>query len=142
MAFTFISDELNGITHDNYDPETCNAVPDHCKDMACWDCGKVRQLIQRRVSGQDNSDQCKEMTLDRDCGKVRPLILRRFSSFSEAEEENGQSRIYLGVHWSFDKTEGIDYGRKMADYVYKNVFQPVNGNQHRGNPVSPMPRQL
>jgi hypothetical protein len=32
---------------------------------------------------------------------------RSFSSLSQAEEENGQSRIYLGIHWSFDKTEGI-----------------------------------
>ena len=26
-----------------------------------------------------------------------------FSTLSQAEEENGQSRIYLGIHWSFDK---------------------------------------
>jgi hypothetical protein len=31
---------------------------------------------------------------------------RSFNSLSEAEEENGQSRIYLGIHWAFDKSEG------------------------------------
>ena len=40
-----------------------------------------------------------------------------FSSFSQAEEENGQSRIYLGIHWSFDKTQGIAQGREIARYV-------------------------
>lgn len=76
IAFTFVSDEFNGVTRDNE-------------------------------------------------GHVRPLIPRSFSSLSEAEEENGQSRIYLGIHWSFDKTEGIRQGRRLADYVFKNAFVPI-----------------
>ena len=50
---------------------------------------------------------------------------RRFSSLSEAEEENGQSRIYLGIHWVFDKTEGIAQGRRVADHVFRNAFEPT-----------------
>jgi hypothetical protein len=76
IAFTFVSDEFNGITKDNQ-------------------------------------------------GNPRPLIPRSFSSLSQAEEENGQSRIYLGIHWSFDKTKGIDQGRHVADYVFQNAFLPV-----------------
>jgi len=74
IPFSFISDELNGVTRDNQ-------------------------------------------------GNVRPLVLRRFESLSEAEEENGQSRIYLGIHWSFDKTEGIKQGRQVANYVFDNSFR-------------------
>jgi hypothetical protein len=51
-------------------------------------------------------------------------VPRSFHSFSQAEEENGQSRIYLGIHWSFDKSEGIALGRKVADEVFDNTFRP------------------
>jgi hypothetical protein len=50
---------------------------------------------------------------------------RSFSSLSQAEEENGQSRIYLGIHWSFDKTQGITQGRQVADYVFDHAFTPL-----------------
>ena len=58
-------------------------------------------------------------------GVVRPLVPRSFTSLSQAEEENGQSRIYLGIHWSFDKTEGIAQGRRVADYVFDAAFTPL-----------------
>ncbi len=69
------------------------------------------------------SDEFNGVTLDND-GSVRPLMPRSFDSLSQAEEENGQSRIYLGIHWRFDKTEGIAQGREVADYVFDNAFQP------------------
>jgi len=67
------------------------------------------------------SDEFNAETRDND-GNVRPLISKSFSTLSEAEEENGQSRIYLGIHWAFDKTKGIAQGRRVADYVFGNAF--------------------
>jgi hypothetical protein len=67
------------------------------------------------------SDELNGATLDHE-GNTRPLVPRSFTSLSEAEEENGQSRIYLGIHWSFDKTAGITQGRQVADYVFANAF--------------------
>jgi len=67
------------------------------------------------------SDEFNGETVDNQ-GNVRPLVPRSFSSLSEAEEENGQSRIYLGIHWAFDKTEGIAQGRRVADYVFRKAF--------------------
>jgi PAP2 superfamily len=69
------------------------------------------------------SDELNGETLDNQ-GIARPLLPRSFSSLSQAEEENGQSRIYLGIHWSFDKTEGIAQGRRIANYVFRNAFRP------------------
>jgi hypothetical protein len=77
VAFTFVSDEFNGITKDNK-------------------------------------------------GNVRPFMPRSFTSLSQAAEENGQSRIYLGIHWSFDKTQGIAQGRRIGDYVFDNAFTPIS----------------
>jgi len=54
---------------------------------------------------------------------VSPRIPSHFRSLSQAEEENGQSRIYLGIHWSFDKTEGIKQGNRVADYLFDNSFR-------------------
>ena len=84
----------------------------------------------RRFYGTDNiaftfvSDEFNGVTQDNQ-GNVRPLIPRSFSSLSHAEEENGQSRIYLGIHWAFDKTAGITQGRRVADYVITHAFQPL-----------------
>jgi len=75
IPFTFVSDELNGVTLDNH-------------------------------------------------GNPRPLRPRSFASLSQAEEENGQSRIYLGIHWAFDKTEGIALGRRVADAVFQRLYPP------------------
>lgn len=76
IAFTFVSDEFNGVTRDNL-------------------------------------------------GQVRLLTPRQFSSLTQAETENGRSRIYLGIHWAFDSTQGIAQGRRVADYVIDNAFEPL-----------------
>ncbi|HVN84421.1 MAG TPA: chloroperoxidase [Candidatus Binatia bacterium] len=70
------------------------------------------------------SDEFNGVTKDAS-GAVRPLAPRSFSSLSDAEEENGQSRIYLGIHWAFDKNQGIAQGRQVADYVFGHAFTPV-----------------
>jgi membrane-associated phospholipid phosphatase len=70
------------------------------------------------------SDEFNGVTLDNQ-GNPRPLSPRSFASLSEAEAENGQSRIYLGIHWSFDKTAGIAQGERVADAVFRRVFVPT-----------------
>jgi hypothetical protein len=69
------------------------------------------------------SDELNGVTRDHN-GNIRPLMPRSFSSFSQAEEENGQSRIYLGIHWSFDKTQGISQGENVANFVFAHAFTP------------------
>lgn len=58
-------------------------------------------------------------------GVPRPLVTRHFDSFSDAAFENGISRIYLGIHWRFDMTEGIAAGNRIADNIYGRLLQPL-----------------
>jgi hypothetical protein len=67
------------------------------------------------------SDEFNTITIDQN-GKPRPLLPRSFNSFSQAAEENGQSRIYLGIHWEFDKVQGIKTGDGIADYVFAHFM--------------------
>jgi hypothetical protein len=88
--------------------------------------GALFQTLRRYYHTDDiaftfTSDEFDGKTID-NIGKVRDLRPRTFANLSQAEEENGQSRIYLGIHWAFDKTEGIAQGRKIANYVYDNAF--------------------
>jgi hypothetical protein len=69
------------------------------------------------------SDEFNGVTRGSD-GQVRPVVARTFHSFSQAAEENGQSRIYLGIHWAFDKIFGISSGDQVANYVFKNFLRP------------------
>ena len=99
--------------------------------------GALFQIL-RRFYGRDRipftfvSDEYNGITQGTN-GTVRPLKPRSFNSLSEAEEENGQSRIYLGIHWSFDKSEGISQGRSVADYVFANVFTPLQASNDRSH---------
>jgi len=91
--------------------------------------GALFQILRRfygtdRVAFTFVSDELNGETIGND-GAVRPFVSRSFASFSAAEEENGQSRIYLGIHWEFDKTAGIVQGRRVADYVFDKAFQPA-----------------
>ncbi|HUE41674.1 MAG TPA: hypothetical protein VMO75_07085 [Chthoniobacterales bacterium] len=92
--------------------------------------GAIFQTM-RRFFGTDNiaftfvSDEFNGVTKDNG-GNVRPLMPRSFTTLSQAEDENGQSRIYLGIHWHFDKTQAIAQGNNIANYVFDHAFLPVS----------------
>lgn len=63
------------------------------------------------------------------CGGTapRPFKPRTFARLSQAEWENAQSRMYLGVHWQWDATEGELMGHKVAKYVNGDAVLPSAG---------------
>jgi hypothetical protein len=59
---------------------------------------------------------------------------RTYHRFSDAAIENGRSRIYLGVHWSFDASDGYIVGTALGDFVYANTMRPIDSLA--GNPAA------
>ena len=54
-------------------------------------------------------------------GNVRPLFNRHFNSLAEAETENAQSRIWMGIHWQYDAEDGIKQGNQIADAIFATM---------------------
>src|SRR5262249_44812390 len=78
------------------------------------------------------------VTRDAD-GSTRPLVSRTFDSFTQAKLENAQSRIYLGIHWAFDRDEGVRTGDAVADFVFDHALQPAGHHHSTATPlVAPM----
>lgn len=50
-------------------------------------------------------------------------VYRTFTSFSQAADENGLSRILVGIHFRQDVDEGLRHGRSIAKYAVKHVLE-------------------
>lgn len=61
-----------------------------------------------------------------------PGVTRSFARFSDAAREAGMSRIYGGIHWSFDNRDGLAGGKKIGEYVSRSFFQPKATSTSRG----------
>jgi hypothetical protein len=59
------------------------------------------------------------------CGGANE-VLRSYSSFSQAANENGLSRILVGYHFRKAVEEGITHGRKIGKWAAKHFLKPVN----------------
>jgi len=57
---------------------------------------------------------------------TRPGVTRSFTSFSQAAEENGNSRIYVGFHFRHAVEEGIKLGAKVANVAVNHYLRPVH----------------
>jgi membrane-associated phospholipid phosphatase len=55
-------------------------------------------------------------------------VERSFNKFTDAAKEAGKSRIYAGIHWSFDVAAGENLGRKVGQFVADHFFQPLSGS--------------
>ena len=57
---------------------------------------------------------------------TQPGVTRSFTSFSQAAEENGNSRIYVGFHFRHAVEEGIKLGAKVANVAVNHYLRPVH----------------
>ncbi len=55
-------------------------------------------------------------------GPGLPGVTRNFTSFSQAADEAGMSRIYGGIHFMSDNIAGLANGKKVGEYIVQNLF--------------------
>ncbi len=48
---------------------------------------------------------------------------RSFESFSQAAMEASMSRVYLGIHFRYDSTEGVRLGSRIGRFVVENTLK-------------------
>jgi len=51
------------------------------------------------------------------------IVTRHFSSFTEAAEEAGSSRIFGGIHFNFDNQAGLETGKNVGDFVVDKLLK-------------------
>src|SRR5262249_784779 len=57
------------------------------------------------------------------------LFTRSFSTFSQAAVENGESRIYAGIHFRSAVEDGIKHGNQIGNFVFTHTLRPVNADE-------------
>ena len=56
-----------------------------------------------------------------------PGVTRSYTSFSQASTENAWSRVYLGVHFWFDESNGLTLGASIAHDDFHALMKPARG---------------
>lgn len=49
---------------------------------------------------------------------------RSYSGFNQMANEEERSRVYGGIHFTFDQIAGQSAGRNVANYIYQNFMRP------------------
>jgi PAP2 superfamily len=55
--------------------------------------------------------------------QIRPRVPVRYRSLLEAQQENGRSRVFNGVHWEPDDTEGQNLGEAIVNFTLTQKFR-------------------
>jgi hypothetical protein len=68
-----------------------------------------------------------------------PGVTRSYAGFGQAAQEEADSRIWGGIHFTFDSVAGQGIGRNVAHYVMDNLLVP-SGHGHDGLTADAAPR--
>jgi len=111
---TSLNANPDGTVTDNYSAwQPLVLTPNH-PDYPCGHCGTVNAGIEvlKAFVGDQNTVQLHTTT----AGEPARLV----QSLSKVESENGWSRVYGGIHYSFDNTTAQGIGNAVAAYVLAN----------------------
>lgn len=107
--------------------EVTPAVPDYDSGHSV-EGGAAAQVLRRVFDTDHVSFSACSLTLPlpaEQCGGAQE-VRRTFSSFSQAADENGVSRIYVGFHFRKAVEEGIAHGRKIGNRVVTHSLRSTH----------------
>ena len=99
-------------------------IPDHDSGHAVE--GGAAAAVLRRFfhTNRAHFSTCSTTLPDgSNCGDTGAVV-RHYRSFSQAAEENGESRILVGFHFRHAVDDGITHGRKIGDRAVARFMQP------------------
>lgn len=76
------------------------------------------------------SDELNGLSIDHFINRPRPYLPRSFPTISKIIEDIKRSRIYLGLHWNFDCTRGVESGERVAKVVYDSLYRRTRRKGH------------
>jgi PAP2 superfamily len=93
------------------------AHPDYVSTHAVQ--GGAAAVVLRQVFGTDQVD------FTATSGVPFAGLTRAYGSFSEAAQENADSRVYAGVHFRYSTAEGLTLGERIGRFIVKHALRPV-----------------
>ncbi len=94
-------------------------IPDNSSGHAI--AGAAVSQVLARFFGNDN------VPFTTTSGAPFPGITRSFISFSQAAEENADSRVYAGIHFRSATRDGLRQGTQVGHFVFNHSLKPVGG---------------
>ncbi|MGA0555617.1 vanadium-dependent haloperoxidase [Larkinella sp. VNQ87] len=82
--------------------------------------GKAAATVLAQVLGDKTPFTMTSFTAD----PAHPK--RSFTSFSQAAQENADSRVMVGIHFRFSCDAGLDLGSKIGQWTVDNYLKPVS----------------
>ena len=99
-------------------------IPDH--DSAHAVEGGAAAMVFRQFFGTDRHafSHCSTTVPTGGCTDATPS-LRHFTRFSQAAQENADSRVYIGFHFRHAAQAGLHRGEKVGRWVAQQLLQPL-----------------
>jgi hypothetical protein len=104
--------------------------PDHPSTHSVT--GAAAAEILRRFVGSDRHRFCMTTLTALPEGSTRC-----YGSFSRAEEENSNSRVYAGIHFRTAIRSGNDLGRRIGRFAFEHVLRPLRCSHPADNECNP-----
>jgi VCPO second helical-bundle domain len=101
-------------------------MPDHDSAHSVQG-GAAAETLRQFLGTDDITFSACSLTLPAGerCTDATP-VFRTYTSFSQAAEENGVSRILIGIHFRRAVDEGLQHGRQIAQRAFNLLLRPVH----------------